>query len=98
MFPVSYTHLDVYKRQPPFRHTHFDGKQVVVHNRLDDCHEVFSYNPVSYTHLDVYKRQPEYPARRFSHPHTNTYAGRPDLRRSTAPVSYTHLDVYKRQA
>ena len=29
---------------PPFRHTHFDGKQVVVHNRLDDVHEVFSYN------------------------------------------------------
>ena len=29
---------------PPFRHTHFGGKQVVVHNRLDDCHEVFSYN------------------------------------------------------
>lgn len=29
---------------PPFRHTHFDGKQVVVHNRLDDIHEVHSYN------------------------------------------------------
>ena len=29
---------------PPFRHSHFDGKQVVVHNRLDDLHEVFSYN------------------------------------------------------
>jgi len=29
---------------PPFRHTHFDGKQVVVHNRLDDLHELFSYN------------------------------------------------------
>lgn len=29
---------------PPFRHTHFDGRQVVVHNRLDNCHEVFSYN------------------------------------------------------
>lgn len=29
---------------PPFRHTHFDGKQVVVHNRLDNLHEVFSYN------------------------------------------------------
>jgi len=29
---------------PPFRHTHFDGKQVVVHNRLDDMHELFSYN------------------------------------------------------
>lgn len=29
---------------PPFRHTHFNGKQVVVHNRLDKMHEVFSYN------------------------------------------------------
>lgn len=29
---------------PPFRHTHLDGKQVVVHNRLDDLYEIFSYN------------------------------------------------------
>lgn len=29
---------------PPFRHTHFDGKQMVVHNRLGDVHEMFSYN------------------------------------------------------
>lgn len=29
---------------PPFRHTHFDGKQVVVHNRRDHIHELFSYN------------------------------------------------------
>ncbi len=29
---------------PPFRHTHFGGKQVVVHNRLDDLYEIFSYN------------------------------------------------------
>ena len=29
---------------PPFRHTHFNGKQVVVHNRTDDLHEIFSYN------------------------------------------------------
>jgi len=29
---------------PPFRHTHFEGKQVVVHNRMDHLHEVFSYN------------------------------------------------------
>lgn len=29
---------------PPFRHTHFDGKQVVVHNRTASLHEVFSYN------------------------------------------------------
>ncbi|MFZ5988922.1 MAG: DUF4914 family protein [Bacillota bacterium] len=29
---------------PPFRHTHFDGKQIVVHNRFNDLHELFSYN------------------------------------------------------
>ena len=29
---------------PPFRHTHFDGKQVVVHNRGEHVHELFSYN------------------------------------------------------
>ena len=29
---------------PPFRHTHFEGKQIVVHNRLYDMQEVFSYN------------------------------------------------------
>ncbi|WP_428388694.1 DUF4914 family protein [Mucisphaera sp.] len=29
---------------PPFRHTHFDGKQVVVHNRTDHLYELFSYN------------------------------------------------------
>lgn len=29
---------------PPFRHTHFDGNQIVVHNRLDSAHELFSYN------------------------------------------------------
>ena len=29
---------------PPFRHTHFDGRQVVAHNRLDNLHEIFAYN------------------------------------------------------
>ena len=29
---------------PPFRHTCFEGKQIVIHNRLDRIHEVFSYN------------------------------------------------------
>ncbi|MEG1633728.1 MAG: DUF4914 family protein [Oscillospiraceae bacterium] len=29
---------------PPFRHTHFEGKQVVVHNRSSELHEIFSYN------------------------------------------------------
>ncbi len=29
---------------PPFRHTTFDGKQVVVHRRQEHLHEIFSYN------------------------------------------------------
>ncbi|MFP4661231.1 MAG: DUF4914 family protein [Halanaerobiales bacterium] len=29
---------------PPFRHTHYDGKQIVVHNRLEDKYEMFAYN------------------------------------------------------
>ena len=29
---------------PPFRHTHFNGKQVVVHSRSEKLHEVFAYN------------------------------------------------------
>ena len=29
---------------PTFRHTHFSGKQMVVHNRTDELYEMFSYN------------------------------------------------------
>jgi hypothetical protein len=29
---------------PTFRHTHFEGKQIVVHNRTDEVYEIFSYN------------------------------------------------------
>ncbi len=29
---------------PPFRHTYFNGKQIVVHNRLPGMHELFSFN------------------------------------------------------
>ncbi|MBN2261351.1 MAG: DUF4914 family protein, partial [Prolixibacteraceae bacterium] len=29
---------------PTFRHTHFNGKQVVVHNRTEKLHEIYSYN------------------------------------------------------
>ncbi|NSW58606.1 MAG: DUF4914 family protein [Armatimonadetes bacterium] len=29
---------------PPFRHTHFGGRQVVVHNRREGLHELFAYN------------------------------------------------------
>ena len=47
--PVSYTHLDVYKRQvSPLR----KASDALL---LDNSH--LSISPVSYTHLDVYKRQ-----------------------------------------
>lgn len=29
---------------PPFRHTHFDGKQIVVHKRTNEIYEMFAYN------------------------------------------------------
>lgn len=29
---------------PPFRHTHFNRKQIVVHNRLDHIYEMFAFN------------------------------------------------------
>ncbi len=29
---------------PTFRHTHFNGKQIVVHNRTEKLHEIYSYN------------------------------------------------------
>ena len=29
---------------PPFTHTRFDGRQVVVHDRTESLHEVFAYN------------------------------------------------------
>ena len=42
--PDNYKPRSIIYVAPPFRHTHFNGKQVVVHNRSDGLHEVFSYN------------------------------------------------------
>ena len=42
--PKGFTPRAIVYVAPPFRHTHFDGKQVVVHNRSENLHEVFSYN------------------------------------------------------
>ena len=53
--PVSYTHLDVYKRQQQI---------MALCHALEDRGLFFTFlwcpGPVSYTHLDVYKRQPLY--------------------------------------
>ncbi|MDX2108962.1 MAG: DUF4914 family protein [Verrucomicrobiota bacterium] len=42
--PANFSPKAVLYLVPPFRHTHFGGKQLVVHNRLDSVHELFSYN------------------------------------------------------
>ncbi len=42
--PDGFTPRAVIYLAPPFRHTFFDGKQIVVHNRLEGMHELFSYN------------------------------------------------------
>lgn len=42
--PKGFSPKAVIYVMPPFRHTHFEGKQVVVHNRLEGMHELFSYN------------------------------------------------------
>ena len=64
---VSYTHLDVYKRQP-LEGVALSGWTVSVTDNVDFTVALtdakgnrtlvpISINPVSYTHLDVYKRQ-----------------------------------------
>ncbi len=42
--PADFAPKAVIYVAPPFRHTHFDGRQIVVHNRCDEMHELFSYN------------------------------------------------------
>lgn len=42
--PADFTPSLVIYVAPPFRHTHFNGQQIVVHNRLETVHEVFAYN------------------------------------------------------
>jgi len=42
--PADFSPRAVIYVAPPFRHTDFNGKQIVVHNRTDGGHELFSYN------------------------------------------------------
>ena len=42
--PAGFSPRAVIYVAPPFRHTHFNGQQIVVHNRLESAHELFSYN------------------------------------------------------
>ena len=42
--PAHFAPKAVVYLAPPFRHTHFNKKQVVVHNRTKGLHEIFSFN------------------------------------------------------
>ena len=42
--PAGFSLDSVLYVAPTFRHTHFNGKQVVVHNRTKDRHDIFAYN------------------------------------------------------
>ena len=69
--PVSYTHLDVYKRQEEWViECNLEGEGnafLYIENKQNGVSLDFNYDsnkgattiidPVSYTHLDVYKRQ-----------------------------------------
>ena len=80
MRPVSYTHLDVYKRQgwtSQRAFCLFAGLQPGAGPGKDGA----GTGPVSYTHLDVYKRQPEDLPRIFEKGYTG-YNGRSDKKAS----------------
>ena len=55
--PVSYTHLDVYKRQVFLQSDHVDGDNRNIRITGFDQRTADEADAVSYTHLDVYKRQ-----------------------------------------
>ena len=57
--PVSYTHLDVYKRQLLRKAEQKRLLFTSIREKLDTIRKMVtdSLTPVSYTHLDVYKRQ-----------------------------------------
>ena len=67
---VSYTHLDVYKRQSQYKDESIASQWK---QEIKDCYsdktqlidEIIDYVSVSYTHLDVYKRQ----AKKLYHTH-----------------------------
>ncbi|HVT29701.1 MAG TPA: DUF4914 family protein [Lacipirellulaceae bacterium] len=42
--PLGFRPQAIIYLAPPFRHTRFDGRQIVVHHRLPELHEIFAYN------------------------------------------------------
>ena len=57
IIPVSYTHLDVYKRQKLETLSLAKLKEFAKEQEIKGYGSMRKAEPVSYTHLDVYKRQ-----------------------------------------
>ena len=91
--PVSYTHLDVYKRQPTTSCTWLPSAWPIRASPSSPVRR--SLRSVSYTHLDVYKRQEV--ARWVEAGCYIAFGGPLTFKKADEAVSYTHLDVYKRQ-
>ena len=76
---VSYTHLDVYKRQillsfnitnneKKFKNNFSIDDEKILEITVDNTEAILRIlEPVSYTHLDVYKRQLQKSASKFDH-------------------------------
>nr|WP_284117033.1 polyketide synthase dehydratase domain-containing protein [Streptomyces fragilis] len=96
---VSYTHLDVYKRQLHLLPVRPDGGGTTVLPFSWSGVRLHATGAVSYTHLDVYKRQLHLlPVRPDGGGTTVLPFSWSGVRlHATGAVSYTHLDVYKRQ-
>ena len=85
---VSYTHLDVYKRQGQDHIALPDSivsKAVVVPARTDTVAETVATTTPALTTTPKENVQVQSPA------------PKKEQKKTVAPVSYTHLDVYKRQ-
>ena len=104
---VSYTHLDVYKRQDQLNR---EAKQIEEEVGLNDNEEIPNELKIRMK-KDVYKRQLEQIIKECVKEEEenvlaedkNTDLGTEEEKEGstyfdrTEPVSYTHLDVYKRQ-